>query len=567
MRPGRCGGFVGSVCAVVLSACAGQPDPAPPDSAAAGPISGGSDVPSGSVHLDVSCRLEVQEDFQTALALLHSFFYEEARRRFEEVARRDADCAMAWWGVAMTYYHPLWAPPTPDEMAAGVGAVERARAIGGRHPIERGLIDAIDAYYRTFDDTNASGPSAQSCHGPRSQTARADAFRDGLEALKDANPDDLEATVFHALSLLATAPPTDKSYSNQLAAAAILEPLLERYPAHPGIAHYIIHAYDYPTLATRGLAAARRYGSVAPWVPHALHMPSHIYTRLGYWADSIASNVSSAEAARDYTARHYGGAVWYDELHALDYLTYAYLQTAQDRKAEKVLAYVEQIRSFQDPNFAAAYALGAIPARLALERREWREASAVGAPHPHLLAEYPFAAAHVAFARAMGGARSGNLAVARQGVARLAELKASMTAPGSQWWTVQVEIQRLAASGWLARAEGNDEEALRALREAAALEDEAGTHPVTPGQLLPAREQLGDLLMELGRSREALDEYELSLSAFPARLNSHLGAARAAEASGQDATARRHYRVLIEMAGPGDGRRGELAIARAYLGS
>jgi tetratricopeptide (TPR) repeat protein len=520
---------------------------------------------SGTARLEISCKPEVREDFATALALLHSFFYEEARRRFEEIAREDSECSMAWWGAAMTWYHPLWAPPTPEEMAAGVAAVEKARAIGGKTDLERGLVSAIDAYFRSEDRPEAAGPAAQSCHGPRAHGARAEAFRNALESLHREHPDNLEVTVFYTLALLGTAPPTDKTYANQNTAAAILEPLFEQNPDHPGIPHYIIHAYDYPALAARGLVAARKYGEIAPWVPHALHMPSHIYTRMGMWEDSIQSNRASADAAREYTARVHDGRAWYDELHALDYVVYAYLQTAQVRKADEVLEYVRGLRRFQEPNFAAAYAIGAIPARCALESRRWKDAASLKVLHPGVVKPFPFAVAHTEFARAVGGARSGRLEVARASLARLAELRDTLTEPKFRWWIDQIEIQRLAAAGWLARAEGRDDEALRLLRESGELEDRAGAHPVTPGQILPAREQLGDLLMELGRPAEALVEYEKSLEAFPSRFNGHFGAARAAQLADRTETALSHFRKLVEMAGRGDGRREELHLARTQI--
>lgn len=519
---------------------------------------------SGTVQLDISCRPEVKEEFMVSLALLHSFFYEEARRRFESIAQRDPSCAMASWGIAMTHYHPLWAPPTQAELTQGLEAAQKAKNIGGKSDVERGLIAAVEAFYQTSDARQA-GPVAQSCHGPRDHGARAQAFRGKLEELRSKHPDDLEVTIFYALSLLATAPPTDKEYRNQLAATAILEPLYARHADHPGIAHYIIHAYDYPTLAARALSAARHYGQMAPWVPHALHMPSHIYTRLGMWQDSIESNLASASAAREYTARLYDGAVWYDELHALDYAAFAYLQTAQDEKAEEILAYVARIQKLADPNFAAAYALGAIPARMALERGLWQRAATLQVLHPDVVKRFPFAEAHIEFARAVGAARSGDAAAARSAVARLEALRGKLTDPSLRWWVDQVEIQRLAAEGWTAFAEGKREHAERLLREAALLEDKAGTHPVTPGQLLPAREQLGDLRRLLGRPAEALAEYELSLQAFPNRLNSHLGAARAAEQARQPEIAKRHYRQLLTMAEQGTGRKQELAKARSFL--
>jgi tetratricopeptide (TPR) repeat protein len=283
------------------------------------------------------------------------------------------------------------------------------------------------------------------------------------------------------------------------------------------------------------------------------------------WSDSIRANLASADAARDYTARQHDGETWYDELHALDYAVFAYLQTAQDAKAAEILDYLRGLERFHEPNFAAAYAIGAIPARWALERHRWEDAAALTTLHPQVVEPFPFAAAHTEFARALGAARSGKVEPARTAVARLAELRRTLEVPKFQWWVDQIEIQRSAAAGWLARAEGNDEEALRLLGEAAALEDRAGTHPVTPGQILPAREQLGDLLLELGRPAEALVEYEKSLEAFPNRFNGHHGAGRAAAQAGKPAVACRHYQHLVELAGDGDGRREELERARLYL--
>ncbi len=520
---------------------------------------------SGIVRLETTCRPEVKEDFQTAVALLHSFFYEEARRRFEEIARRDSDCAMAWWGAAMTRYHPLWAAPTDMDMAAGAKAAETAKALGGKSDLERGFIDSIHAYFNEKAPPDQPGPVALSCHGPRTHGARAEAFRKALEDLRGKFPDNLEVNVFYSLSLLATASPTDKTYGNQLLATAILEPLYEKNPDHPGIPHYLIHAYDYPSLAARGLPAARHYGDIAPWVPHALHMPSHIYTRLGMWSDSIKANLASADAARTYTKRVADGAAWYDELHALDYLVFAYLQTAQDRKALEVLDYVRGLKKFHQPNFAAAYAIGAIPARCALERHNWQEAAALTVLHPDVIKPFPFAVAHVEFARAVGAARSGRLDEARAALNRLGELRDALKGPQFEWWVDQIEIQRLAASAWIARAQKQDDEALRLLRESVEKETKAGTHPVTPGQILPANEQLGDLLLELGRPGEALEAYEKSLEAFPGRFNSHDGAARAAALAGKPAVAQEHYKRLVEMAGNGVGRRDTLARAREYL--
>jgi len=521
---------------------------------------------TGTIRFDVSCRPELKADFEAAVALLHSFFYEEARRRFLEIAERDPQCAMAWWGVAMTWYHPLWAPPTPDEMKKGAEAVEKAKKIGGRTDFEKGFIAAIDAFFSSDEGPAPAETVAESCHGPRALSARAVCFRQGIERLRKTLPDNLEVKTFYALALLGTAPPTDKLYQNQLAAATLLESLAEKNPEHPGIAHYLIHAYDYPSLAAKGLESARRYGEIAPWVPHALHMPSHIYTRMGMWKDSIDANLASAAAARDYSARFHEGAASNDDLHALDYLEFAYLQTGQEAKAGEIVDHLRAIQKFYPAkDFAAAYATGAIPARWTLERRRWADAASLEMPHPELLKSFPFAEAHIEFARAVGGARAGRVDVARAALGRLAELREMLKDPKFQWWINQIEIQRLAAAAWIAFADGRKDEAEARLRESAALEDKSGTHPVTPGQILPAREQLGDLLLELGRPEEALVEYEKSLEAFPNRFHAHYGAARAAERGGKADAARKHYEHLLEMSPNADGWREERTAAKEFL--
>lgn len=521
---------------------------------------------TGTIHFEVSCKPELKADFETAVALLHSFFYEEARRRFLDLAQRDPQCAMAWWGVAMSWYHPLWAPPTPDEMKKGAEAVEKAKQIGGKTDLEKGFIAAIDAFFNTEEGPAPADTVAESCHGPRALSARAVCFRTGIDKLRKVYPDNLEVKIFYALALLGTAVPTDKLYQNQMAAATLLESLAEKNPDHPGIPHYLIHAYDYPSLAGKGLEAAKRYAEIAPWVPHALHMPSHIYTRMGMWKESIDANQASAEAARDYAARYHAGAASNDELHALDYMEFAYLQTGREAKAGDVVAHLKSIQTFfPEKDFAAAYAVGAIPARWTLERRRWADAAVLEMPHPNLLKAFPFAEAHIEFARAMGGARGGRLDAAKAALARLTELRDALKEPKFQWWINQIEIQRLAAAGWLAFAEGHKDEAETRLGEAGALEDKAGTHPVTPGQILPAREQLGDLLLELGRPADALAEYEKSLQAFPNRFHGHFGAARSAERAGKPDVARKHYEHLLEMSAGGEGWKDERAAAQDFL--
>jgi tetratricopeptide (TPR) repeat protein len=520
----------------------------------------------GTVQLAVTCAPEVKEDFLTALALLHSFFYEEARNRFQDIARRDPACALAQWGVAMSWYHPIWAPPTVEEFEKGREAARAAKKMAGGSAVERGLIEAIAAYYEAAPPATTTGPIAQTCHGPRQHSSRAIVFKEALERLRQQHPGELEVHVFYALSLLGTALPSDKTYANQLQATAILEPLFEKHPDHPGVAHYIIHAYDYAPLAPRGLNAARRYADIAPWVPHALHMPSHIYTRLGMWKESIESNLASVTAAREWAARARGGASVMDDIHALDYLVFSYLQTGREKAAGEIVEHLAKVQRFdQESNFAIGYAVGAIPARWTLERRRWSEAAELPVWHANVFQHFPAGEVHIQFARAIGAARSGKIDVAEAALARIDQLRDKLKGGNAQWWLDQAEIQRLSAAGWLAQAKRDSAAAEKHLRSAAELEDRMGGHPVTPGQVLPAREQLGELLLELHRPADALSEFESSLKNYPNRFNGHFGAARAAERTGQADVARKHYQHTADLAAGGDGRREELATARAFL--
>jgi tetratricopeptide (TPR) repeat protein len=505
----------------------------------------------GTVDFPTSCRAQVAAAFLRALALLHSFGYEEARKGFQDVARRDPQCGIAHWGVAMTYYHPIWAPPTAADLAAGRAAAERAAEVGAKTDRERAYIAAIAAFYRESEP------------GARSQ-----AFRRAMEDLSRRFPDDDEGAIFYALALLATAPPNDPSFASQKGAAELLNRLLPRHPDHPGIAHYVIHSFDYPALAKEALPAARAYAKIAPSSPHALHMPSHIFTRLGLWQESIASNIDSAAAARRLVAQTHPGAASFDALHALDYLEYAYLQIGDQEKAHAVLLEAAAAKTFDEPNFAAAYALTAVPARWALERRDWKAAAALELPALELpWQQYLYAPATTYFARALGAARSGQLDRAREALAKLQQLQADLVkspVPGPYDWAGNVESMRLAAAATLARAEGRDEEALRLLRSAAELDEKTGKHPVTPGPVLPPRELLGDLLLELHRPAEALAEYETSLRQAPNRFNGLAGAARAADGAGRPQRAAELYAQLLETTVQ-EAQRPELSEARSFL--
>jgi tetratricopeptide (TPR) repeat protein len=442
---------------------------------------------------------------------------------------------MAQWGIAASYFHTIWGPPTEDEFAAGRAAASKAATVSAPNARERDYIAAIGAYYQ--------GDGVP-------HPARVVAYEKAMAGVAERNPSDHEAQIFHALAILGVAynSPPDKTYARQREAAKILNGLLAVEPEHPGIAHYMIHSFDYPELAELALPAARAYAKIAPSAPHALHMPSHIFTRLGMWKESIASNIASEETAQAWVAKTQSGATAFDALHAMDYLDYAYLQTGQDTKARAVADRVAKATSFDVPQFAAAYALAAVPARHALERRAWNEAAALTVqPATFPWAKYPYAEAIVHFARAVGGARTGNLDTARQEVAKLTDIQASLKGQKGFDWATQVDIERRAAEAWLLHAEKKDVEAVTLMRSAADLEDSTDKHPVTPGSILPAREQLADLLAELGQSAKALVEYEASLRSAPARLNSYDGAAKAAEKAGKKQEAKAYRERLVAL--------------------
>jgi tetratricopeptide (TPR) repeat protein len=506
----------------------------------------------GTVSFPTSCAPAVQARFARAVALLHSFWYDEAEKAFGEVAAADPSCAMAQWGAAMSLYHPIWAAPTPAEVKRGQEAVAKARAAGAPTERERDYVGAIEAFFRDADTVD--------------HRTRAVAYEKAMERVHDRYPDDREAAIFYSLALLGTAPPSDKTYANQKKAGAILNAVLPLQPDHPGVAHYLIHSFDYPELAELALPAARSYSRIAESSPHALHMPSHIFVRLGLWDDAIRANEDSAAAARAHVEKTQPGAASFDEMHAVDYLTYAFLQEGRDAKALEMLERVRAVKRLDNPNFAAAYALAAVPARYALERGRWAEAAALEvAPASFPWAQFPFAEAITHFARAVGAARSGDPARARQAIERLDALHPAAVDAKTPYWPGQIEIQRRAASGWLARAEGRSDEAVRLLKEAAELEAATDKHPVTPGAVAPARELYADLLMELGRPAEALAEYEASLKIAPSRSYALSGAVRAADAAGQAEKVRALYATLEKVTARSDGARPELTKLKATL--
>jgi tetratricopeptide (TPR) repeat protein len=497
----------------------------------------------GKVNFPVSCSAAAQQQFERAVAQLHSFWFKAAIQAFAGVAQSDPSCAMAHWGTAMTLLgNPLAAPPAPKTLAEGWAAVERATTIGARTPREADYIAAIGAFYKDADRTD--------------HRTRALAYEKAMERLAATYPADGEATIFYALSLNMTLVPTDKTYSNQLKAAALLGKVFAEQPDHPGVAHYLIHSYDFPPIAGRGLPAARRYASIAPAAPHAQHMPSHIFTRVGAWQESIDSNRAAAALSRADGERD--GA-----LHAMDYMMYAYLQTAQDREAKRLLDEVAGVTGVSMTPIAGFFGGATIPARYALERRAWGLAASL---EPQPSPRFPFTEAITHFARALGAARSGNAAAAQKDVDRLEALRDALTQAKVGYWAEQVEIQRLAAAAWVALAQGRRDEALKLMRSAADLEDSTEKHPVTPGSLAPARELLGEMLLELKDAPGALREFEASMKKEPNRFNGTYGAARAAELAGDRSKAREHYTTLLTIAAKADTERPEIRQAKAYLG-
>jgi len=423
--------------------------------------------------------------------------------------------------------------------------MEKAKLVGAKTQRERDYIAAIDAFYKDSDKLD---------HGTRTL-----AYERAMEQLQTRYPDDHEAAIFHALALLATAPPMDKTYVNQKKAGAILEPLFAEEPEHPGIAHYIIHAYDYPPLAQGALDAARRYAKIAPDSPHALHMPSHIFTRLGLWQESIDSNLASAASAKKNNAPG-------NELHAKDYLIYAYLQGAQDREAKAALDSPPAGRA-DDPQYMNwLYAMGTSPARYAVERHQWAEAAALAVP-PNTFpgGRWAWTEANLHYARALGLAHTGKTEAARLEIQKLASLRDTLVGINDKYWSDQVEIQRESAEAWITLAEGKSEEALRQMRSAAEHEDSTDKHNVTPGVILPAREMLGDMLLELKQPAEALLAFESTLRTAPNRFNSLSGAARAAKRAGDGEKAKTYYAKLLSICEHADGNRPELEEARTLL--
>lgn len=495
----------------------------------------------GDVVFPISCNKAAQQEFNRALAMLHSFFYPEAGKTFSRSTEINPSCAMGFWGVAMSWWYPLWFPPTKESFLQGKAAIDKAIALGAPTERERAYIAALANFYGDFDKLD---------HKSRSL-----AYEKAMADVHKKYPDDREAAAFYALALQSTANPNDKTYANQLKSAEILERLFAEQPNHPGIAHYLIHAYDYPELAPRALPAARRYGAIAPSMPHALHMPSHTYIAVGLWQESIESNIAAGDAARKLG--------WpQEELHTMDYLVYAYLQGAQSASAKDVLQKIAEVQIAESARtLVFDYAKAGAPARFALEQQHWDEAAALS-PIP---SRFPATQGLTYFARALGAAHLGKIEDAQREVAQLTQLRDTLLQSKQEYWAKQVDVQREAALAWMSWAKGNGAEAIESMRRAVALEESTYKHPVAPAQLLPARELLGDLLLASKMPDQALVEFEASLRANPNRFNSLHGAARSAEMSGSASKAASYYRQLLDISKAADGERKDLAHAKLFL--
>jgi tetratricopeptide (TPR) repeat protein len=484
----------------------------------------------------------VQEKFQRGVALLHSFWFSAGEKTFREVLAHDPSCAIATWGIASIFMlNPLAGTgSSPKGAEQAQAAIDQGRRIGAKTQRERDYIDAAAAYYQDWAN--------------RPERARIENRAKAYEQLAARYSDDDEAQIFYALYLVGTQSGADQTYAAVLKAAPILEKQFAKYPDHPGVAHYLIHSYDYPPIAEKGLDAARRYAQIAPSAPHALHMPSHIFTRVGAWSDSAETNARSAVVAKQ--AKDGDG-----ELHAMDYMVYAYLQLGRNSDARRTIEQAREVSDVNPARHTAPYALAAMSARYAIERGTWKEAARL---QPRA-SRFPYTEALTHFAGALGAARSGDPRVAQKHVQELAVLRDRLKAANNSYWATEVDVNRLGAAAWTALADGKREEALGLMRQAADMEDKNEKHIVTPGRIVPARELLGEMLLELKRPAEALKEFEHSQTREPNRFRGLYGAARAAAQSGDVAKAKTYYEKLLRLSQNADIERPEIGEAKAFF--
>lgn len=506
----------------------------------------------GKVGFELSCIEKVRINFNLATALLHSFEYTEAEKVFAKVIDEDPNCVMAYWGVAMSNFHPLWAPPSKEELEKGLKTVTLARSLDGKSGKEADYLEAISTMYDNWNTLD--------------HRTRLLKFEKAAENIFAKYPDDKEAAVFYALALRAASDPTDKSFARQRKAGDLLNGLFPKEPDHPGVAHYLIHTYDYPELADQALPAARKYASIAATSAHALHMPSHIFTRLGLWDESVQSNINSMAAARCYAENSGMKGHWDEELHGLDYLVYSYLQQGRDGLAKEQLDYLQTMEAVAPYNSKDAYVFAAVPTRYALERKDWIAAAALELkPANFGWEQFPWERSLVTFGRVLGAVHLRKLDVAKAGLAELKASYASLMEREKPYEANQVQIQIKAAEGWIHFAQGHKAEAIDAMTIAARMEDGTDKPPLTPGEVLPARELLGDMYMEMKEYAKALEAYEDDLKRHQGRFNGLYGAALAARKSGDAAKAKVYFQQLLETAKLSDKKRPELAEAEAFL--
>jgi tetratricopeptide (TPR) repeat protein len=512
---------------------------------------GPGDQQFGKVDFDISCGKGLEEKFNLGVKLLHSFEYDEAEKVFAEIIAEEPTCAMSYWGVAMSNFHPLWTPPSKAELEKGSKAIRIAQSINDKTAKEDAYISAIAAFYQNHETID--------------HPQRTIKFETASAKIVEEFPEDKEAKIFYALALLAAADPNDKSYVKQKKANAILAGLYRDNPDHPGIVHYLIHANDYPELAATAIPMANRYASVAPSSAHALHMPSHIFTRLGMWEESIRSNLASVDAAKCYAQSAGIQGHWDEELHGLDYLAYAYLQRGDNSNAEKLLAYLDTIQVVNPMNFKVAYAFASIPARFALENRLWKQAASLAFDKKVPWNDFGWQKAIVHYTRSMGLSRSGKTGAARVELKALDSLYDHFVKAGDSYKAAQVKIQSTTARAWISMGEQRNEDAIELMKLAADLESKTEKHPVTPGEVLPAMELLGDMHLLNGTYKEALLAYEESLKRSPGRFNSLFGAGRAAQLAGDETLAANYLKKLMSLGNDVQSNRPELVHAKKIV--
>ncbi len=534
MKPKRIAVLVGSLFAFAAAGALAHDDP-----------SADKDK-LGRVLFKTSCSPQAQKEFEVALAQLHSFHFPETIRSFSAIPQTDPGCAIAYWGLAVSIRpNPLVGPWDAATLKRGLDAVEKGESIGAKTARERDWLAAIKEFYRDFDKVD--------------QDTRTRNYEKAMEALAKKYPNDVEAKVFHALALNETF--DHKSMEPLLKAIKILTPLDKKYPDHPGITHYLIHSYDFAPIAKQGIPAANKYAKIAPAAPHAQHMPSHIYSMVGMWQESIDSNVKAIKVSREYQAQAKLDGELVGVPHGFDFMQYAYLQLGQDAKAKALLEDNAQIKKVIGPVSAGNTARAAVPARYYLERQDWQGAAQLqplGTP-------FPAAEAITHYARAVGAARGGNAAAAQVDIAKLTELREGLEKAKQPYWAEQVEIQILSAQAWLSHAQGSKDQALKFMRAAADLEDSSEKHVAMENRLYPQREQLGDMLRDLGQPEAALKEYQQSMKSAPNRLRGYYGAAKAAEAAGQGKKAAGYFNQLARLTQGADGDRSELREMKQYL--